>query len=148
MNATPQTNALNEAIAQFEELIATAPKPEEAADWCKRVKTRFEVLEQRIQARRRRIHKKLFGEIAAQDNSQQEQIEQFKKSDKEIENLLDIIKTQILVLALPKSELEEDNVEHQVMELVDRGGQLIFWVRDHEELVAAWFAEAFTESSS
>jgi hypothetical protein len=143
MNAAPQTSELHTALVRFEALLNTVPKTDELDRWCVRLRTAFDQLEMLVQERRRRIHDKLFGTIATQDPSRQDQIARLREADDGVQKLLEMVKTHIIVQGMRRTEIEE-HCEPYMLDLVDRGTELIYWIRDQEETVAAWFAEAFT----
>lgn len=150
MDEAPQTSQLQKTLAAFENLIAAATAAsdlDQAPVWCEQLKREFERLESHVHTRRRRIHDKLFGEIASLDPAREDQIKRLKEADNDIGKLIDVVKSRILVLSLPKSEMEQANVEQQVVELVDGGTELVYWIKDQEETVTTWFAEAFATES-
>lgn len=144
MYEAPQASQLKDALIHFESLIASVPAPDDVCDWCARLKLAVDRLEALVQIRRKPIHDKLFGAMAVQDPSRRDRVAEFKQADQEIETLFDIVKTHIIVRGLPKSDLEQSNVERHILDLTDRGKELIYRIKDQGETVAAWFPEPYT----
>lgn len=147
MDETPQTTELKLALIELENMVATPPEVSEMKQWCARLRPTFERLESLVQSRRNRIHDKLFSEIADQRPDQYEQISKLRHADKKIEEFFDVIRTNVIVVELPTVESDEEQTRQQIVDLSDRATELIYWVKDQEDTVAAWFAEAFAEES-
>lgn len=147
MNATPQSSDLTESLRRFEAVLLDAPPEHEIRDWSQRLKDAFDPLARHVDERRRQIHEKLFREIAHKDPSRLEQIQRLKEIDADIQELLEVVKTHVIVQGLPKSDAEQQNVEQQILDLTARGTELVSWIKDQEETVATWFAEAFARAS-
>ena len=117
--------------------------------WTERVRNAFDELEMLVDAQRRRIHSKLFSEIGNQDECQRKHIRTLQDADTQVANLLEVVKSQLIVLCMQSSSEVEARVENQgaddetVQDIIDRGTELIHWIRDQEDAVTSWFAEAF-----
>jgi hypothetical protein len=121
--------------------------------WAEAVREAFDQLEAIADEQRRRIHAKLYSEIGDHDESQKTQIHEFQEADAHIDQLIEIVKSQLIALSMQASSEVDARIVNQgsddepALQVIDRGTELIQWIRDQEEAVAAWFAEAFAEGA-
>lgn len=156
MPISPQATKLKEALIHFEAQLETEVDTDDQKQvhlWTQAVRQAFDELDAIVDARRQRIHAKLFSEIGDHDESEQSHIRALQEADTQVDNLLEIVKSQLIVLSIESSSEVEARVENQatenepLQEVIDRGTELIHWIRDQEESVTSWFAEAFANGA-
>lgn len=149
---SPQSFRLKEALSRFQtqlEREIDAGDTLRTHHWAEEVRQAFDALVIVVNDRRQRIHSKLFSAITDQDCSRRHQIQELEDVDARIRELVDIVKSQLIVLSMQTSSEVEARIENQsfddelVLQVADRGMELIQWIRDHEESVTSWFAESF-----
>jgi len=123
---------------------------ENVRGWAGDVRASFDHLEAIVNAQRQQVHERLFRKVGDENNSEQGDIESLKKADEQIVKLLDLVKSQLIVLSMQASSEVEARVENQddendehVQDTIDRGTELIHWIRDQQATVTAWFEETF-----
>lgn len=153
MQASSQSTNLNEAIIDFEAKLGRIVETDDrevVKRWAEELRGSFDALDALICTQRRRVHEKLFREIADQDTSELKHIRSLKDADERIEKMLDCVKSQLIVFSEHSSFEVEARIEGQGSEdepwqdVIDRCTELIGWIREQEESVTAWFAEAFS----
>lgn len=155
MNPAPRLTQLNDAVLEFETLLEVDVDDgdrDALRKWAKRIRIAFDDLQEIIDAQRHQIHKKLYRKIEDADPSQAEAIDELERADREIEDLLEVVRSHIVVLQIEADEEEAARLENQTeddeqrIEMTSRGAELVCWIRHQEETVTAWFAEAFVET--
>jgi hypothetical protein len=152
MPLSPQWVKLKETIdrfdAQLDRAVATDDQ-KQVHQWSNDVRTAFDALEEDLGEHRRRVHARLFCEVAKEDPAEVERINELKQADEAVEKLLDVFKSQLIALDLHSAGPVEARVENLEMddghaqEIADRGKELIQWIHDQEASVTIWFAETF-----
>lgn len=152
MDPTPRLTQLKDSVQKFETILEKELSPTDSQDieaWVESLRVAFDDLHQIIQDQRQPIHNKLFEKVEDADPTQENTIRELKQADDEIEKLLEVVRSQLVVLQMEANEEEVARLENQtsddeqVLEMTNRGAELICWIRGQEEAVTAWFAEAF-----
>ncbi|HUG66256.1 MAG TPA: hypothetical protein VMM76_00815 [Pirellulaceae bacterium] len=155
MPSSSQSAKLKATLLQFQTQIekeVDVDDQKQLQRWVEAVREAFDELHTIVDEQRQSLHTKLYDEIGDQDESQRTQIHEFQEADAHIDQLIEIVKSQLIVLTMQASSEIDARIENQgsdddepVLQVVDRGIELIHWIRDQEEAVASWFAEAFAE---
>jgi len=152
MQTSSQSTKLNEAIIDFEAKLGRIVETDDhevVQRWVEELRGSFDALDVIIGTQRQRVHEKLFREIADQDTSELKHIRDLKDGDEQIEKILDCVKSTLIVFRVHSSSEVEARIEGQGSEdeswqdVIDRCTELIHWIREQENSVTAWFAEAF-----
>jgi len=152
MPTCSQSEKLKEALLHFQTQIEREVEIDDQTQvhsWAEGVREAFDELEAIVDEQRTRIHTKLYSAIGDHDESQQKQIRELREADTRIDQLSEIVKSQLIVLSMQSSAevdariVNQGSDEEPVLQVIDRGTELIHWVRDQEESVTSWFAEAF-----
>ncbi|MEO8494620.1 MAG: hypothetical protein ABI614_06095 [Planctomycetota bacterium] len=157
MQTSSQTTKLNEAVSDFEaklgRLVETNDR-EVVQRWVRELRGSFDALDAMICTQRERVHAKLFRESADQDTSELEHIRELQDADEQIKKILDCVNLQLIVFSMDLSSEVEARIEGQgsedepLQDVIDRCTELIYWIREQEGSVTAWFAEAFIRSAA
>ena len=155
MNVSSQSMKLKEAVLGFQQQIeqqVDLAKPEQVSQWALQTREAFNRLESVVHAQQQRIHETLFSEIADQDSALNERVGELQQADAEVQELMEIVKAELIVVGMQATSEIETRIENQkpdndhILDLIDRGTDLIHWIRDQEDSVTAWFAEAFVNT--
>lgn len=154
MNVLSQTAKLKEALDRFQADLDARVSDGDQDDvraWLKSTHASFESLERVLIQQRQRVHERLFSQVANQDASEIAHVRELRKWDAEIKKLLELVKTQFIALEVTSATDVESRVEQEpfdesaTMEIVDRGLELVHWIRAQELAVTTWFTETFAD---
>lgn len=125
---------------------------EAVQQWVEESRSSFDKLQAIIETQRQRVHERLFREVADQTSSEREQIRELQEADTKIGQLLEVVKSQFIVLGMESPEdvarLEgQTSDDERVQEVIDRGSELVQWIEFQEASVTIWFAEAFAQAA-
>lgn len=152
MLVLPQSSKLNAALLCFQNHLEREVEfsdPNQVHGWAESLRRAFDELAAVVEEQRQCIHRKLFRSIAEQGNSQRCQIQEFEETDAHVNELIEVVKAQLIVLSMQSSADVEPRIENQSsddelpLQTIDRGTELIQCILDQEASVASWFAEAF-----
>lgn len=154
MKECSEFTLLREKLSRFEAAIEAPVKTGKLTSWKGEVNDALDALRDQFVRHREQLHSTLLEEIASRDDGgEAASIEEFEQVDQQINEFFDVVKAHVAAFAMGKSydATGDPNIDHQAneeleldrLELVARGNELVGWIKQQEEAITAWFAEAF-----
>lgn len=152
MSATSSAAQIDDVLNRFQSkldpTIVNATQ-EELRQWAEQVQESFDDLHDLLIRHRNRVHDRLFRSARADNADHQMTIAGLKRGDREVQKLLDIVKSQIIVLTVESASPTEPRLSHNdldqdiVLEFIDRATELVNWIREQEATISDWYETTF-----
>lgn len=147
--STQLDDVLNRFQSQLDPRIASATQGE-VHRWAEQVQELFNELHGLLIQQRGRVHDKLFRKARETNADAPKTVEDLKHADKKVEQLLAIVKSQIIVLTVESASdveprLDQNDLDPDIMlEFIDRGMELVNWIRKQEATISTWYEATFS----
>ena len=154
MTVLSQTDRLRQALDRFQldlDAKLAGEGQEKVRDWLKRLRASFDSLENILSEQWRHVHDRLFAKIESRGVGDLDNIRELRESDAKVQQLMEMVKAQLIVLEVESATSVEARVEQEpfgeiaIVEIVDRGSELVHWIREQESEVSMWYVESFSD---
>lgn len=150
----PRTAKLKKALDRFQSDLdrkLVDGDQDEVRSWLAAIRSSFDALKSIVDAQRERAHERALSHVSTHDDKQRGDVRELKESKEHVSELFEIVNAQILALEVECTTDVEPRVQEEpfcqttCLELVDRGTELVNWIREQESAMTAWIIETFAD---
>ena len=144
MKVREHKDALNEALGAFENCLEAPVVPGELPQWCRNATLACEEVASVLAEVIAQRHPRTFDQIMEEDPALAARIDEMRKTDEQLTEQMEQVKTYFQHLSELGSEIEpnEAKVEEQVEKAVSKGLEFVLAVRKQESAITTWYLEA------